>query len=207
MLEPGETIQVDPSWRNTLTDSQTFTGTASSITGPKGPTYTINNSSADYGTVGGEAAGDCNSATADCYLMTVSGARPAIHWDATFTEDLSSNSISQGADAAPRRKFHGCEHGHRRGPHDPSIETILHKQVSVGCHDGTDSVSNYSTTCQEMAVFNSGRRRRGRASPLRPAPASSRMSRALPGTCFPRLGSRTSTTGASPPAASFRATR
>ena len=87
VLEPGETVQVDPSWRNTLTDSQTFTGTASNLAGPAGPSNTINHSSADYGTIGAGATGDCNGATADCYLMTVSGARPAVHWDATFTEE------------------------------------------------------------------------------------------------------------------------
>ena len=35
---------------------------------------------------------DCNSATGDCYLMTVSGARPVAHWDATFTENLTFSS-------------------------------------------------------------------------------------------------------------------
>jgi hypothetical protein len=53
--EPGETVQVDPSWKNTLTGPQTFTGTASNLTGPSGPSYTINDNSADYGTVGGMA--------------------------------------------------------------------------------------------------------------------------------------------------------
>ena len=86
MFEPGETVRVDPSWKNTLTDPQTFTGTASDLSGPAGPTYTINDSSADYGTLGAGATGDCNGATGDCYLMTISGTRPAAHWDATFTE-------------------------------------------------------------------------------------------------------------------------
>jgi hypothetical protein len=87
VLEPGETVQVDASWKNTLTDSQAFTGTASNLTGPPGPTYALDDSFADYGTINAGATGDC-------HLMTVSGTRPAAHWDATFTEDLSSNSIT-----------------------------------------------------------------------------------------------------------------
>ena len=56
-------FRVDPSWKNTLTDSQTFTGTATNLSGPAGPGYTINDGSADYGTkVGGGATGDCNKA-------------------------------------------------------------------------------------------------------------------------------------------------
>ena len=100
VLEPGETVQVAPSWNNTLTDPQTFTGTASNLTGPAGPTYTLVDGAADYGSVSGGATSDCNGATGDCYLMTVSGTRPADHWDATFTEDLSSNSITKSLDAA-----------------------------------------------------------------------------------------------------------
>ena len=133
VLEPGETVQVDPSWANTLTDPQSFTGTASNLSGPAGP-YTINHSSADYGTIGGGATGDCNGATADCYLMTVSGTRPAVHWDATFTEDLSSNSISKVRTLHVGGSFTDVSTDIVVDPYYPSIETILHKQVSVGCH-------------------------------------------------------------------------
>ena len=57
VLEPGETVQVAPSWKNTLTDPQTFTGIASDLAGPAGATYTIDDSSADYGTVGARRDG------------------------------------------------------------------------------------------------------------------------------------------------------
>jgi hypothetical protein len=53
VFEPGETVQIVPSWKATLTTPQTFTGAASSLTGAPGPTYTINAGSADYGTVNG----------------------------------------------------------------------------------------------------------------------------------------------------------
>src|SRR5215831_10953408 len=83
-LEPGETVQVSPFWTNVSGSALAFTGTASNLTGPAGPTYTIEDASADYGILAGGSTTDCNGATGDCYLMTVSGARPAVHWDATF---------------------------------------------------------------------------------------------------------------------------
>src|SRR5512142_1925697 len=39
VLEPGETVQVSPFWKNTLGDAQAFTGTASNLAGPPGPSY------------------------------------------------------------------------------------------------------------------------------------------------------------------------
>jgi len=153
VLEPGETVLVDPFWLNTLTDSQSFTGTASHLEGPAGPTYSINDSSADYGTVGAGATGDCLSATFDCYLMTVSGARPAVHWDAAFTEDLSSNSVSKVWTLHMGGSFTDVSTDIAVDPYYPSIETILHNQVSVGCQDGTKFCPADPTTRQEMAVF------------------------------------------------------
>ena len=149
VLEPGETVQVDPSWKNTLTDPQTFTGTASNLTGPPGPTYTIFSGFADYGTISADSTGDCHGATANCYLMTVSGARPAAHWDARFTEHLSSNSTSR------LRTLHVGE----SFPDVPTsnqfyrfIENLFHNGVTEGCAGGnycpTDSV-----TRGQMAVF------------------------------------------------------
>ncbi len=149
VLEPGETVQVDPAWKNTLTAPQTFTGTASNLTGPAGPAYTINDSSADYGTIDADATGDCHSATGDCYLMTVSGTRTAVHWDATFTEDLSSNSISKVRtlhvgesfpDVPTSNQFYGF------------IENLFHNGVTGGCAGGNYCPTN-SVTRAQMAVF------------------------------------------------------
>ena len=149
VLEPGETVQVDPPWMNTLTGSQAFTGTASNLTGPAGPTYTIDDSSADYGSVNAGAIGDCNGATGDCYLMTVSGTRPAAHWDATFTEDLSANSITRSwklhignsfTDVPASDIFYGF------------IENLFHNGVTGGCGGG-NYCPDGSVTRAQMAVF------------------------------------------------------
>jgi virginiamycin B lyase len=149
VLEPGETVQVAPSWANTLTVSQTFTGAASNLTGPAGPTYAIDDSSADYGTVGAGATQDCNSATGDCYLMTVSGARPVQHWDATFTESLSVGSISRTWTLHVGESF----------PDVPTsnlfyafVENLFHNGITGGCGGG-DYCPTSSVTRAQMAVF------------------------------------------------------
>jgi hypothetical protein len=137
VVEPGETVEVAPSWMNTLTIPQTFTGIASGLIGPTGPTYTIDDSSADYGTVNAGAPRDCIAATGDCYQMTVSGTRPATHWDATFTEELIPNSITQAWTLHVGGSFTDVSTDVAADPYYFSIETILHDQVSVGCRDGT----------------------------------------------------------------------
>ncbi len=149
VLEPGETVQVAPAWKSTLTSSQTFTGTASNLTGPVGPTYTINDTSADYGTVGPGATQDCNTATADCYLMTVSGTRPLQHWDANFSEGLSIGSITKTwklhvgdsfPDVPASNQFYGF------------IENLFHNGITGGCVGGNYCPTN-SVTRAQMAVF------------------------------------------------------
>ena len=77
VLEPGEIVQVDPSWTNTSAGPLTVTGTASSLAGPPGASYTLKDASAGYGTVAAGGTADCNGTTGDCYLISVAGARPA----------------------------------------------------------------------------------------------------------------------------------
>ncbi len=149
VLESGETVQVAPSWTNTLISAQSFTGAASAIGGPPGPTYTIDDSSADYGTVGAGATGDCHGATADCYLMTVSGARPSAHWDAAFTESLSPNAISKTWTLHLGDSFPDVP---RSNQFYLFIETLLHHGVTGGCGGGNYCPGGTVTRAQ-MAVF------------------------------------------------------
>lgn len=54
VFEPGESVAVEPSWRNLSGLDQTFGGAASSFTGPGAPgdpVYTIQDAAASYGTV------------------------------------------------------------------------------------------------------------------------------------------------------------
>ena len=94
VLEVGESAVVEPGWQNLLTSPVAFTGIASAFTGPAGPVYTLDDSVADYGSVAAGATADCDTATPahDCYRMSITGARPAAHWDATFDEALGSGT-------------------------------------------------------------------------------------------------------------------
>ena len=150
VLEPGETVVVEPSWKDTITVPLTFTGTASNLTGPSGPTYAIPDSSADYGTVAPGATTNCYDATGahDCYLMTVSGARPLPHWDATFQETLSDGFVKTWTmhvgdsftDVPTSQQFYKY------------IETIFHNGITGGCGSGTYCPTS-SVTRAQMAVF------------------------------------------------------
>lgn len=157
VLEPGESVIVEPSWRNVLLVPLTFTGTASAFTGPTGPNYVLDDILADYGTGGPGAATDCYGATPahDCYQMGVSGPRPGAHWDATFDETLSSGlaTFTRTWTLHVGASFTDVSTDIAVDPYYPSIETIFHKQVSVGCQDGTAFCPADPTTRQEMAVF------------------------------------------------------
>src|SRR5262249_1817266 len=131
ILEPGETVQVDPTWTNASADPETVTGTASDLAGLSGPTYTIKDTSADYGTVAAGATADCNGATGDCYLISVTGARPAAHWDAVLTENLSSDATPRHWVLHVGNSFSDVPVG---DPFYPFIETILHNAITAGCN-------------------------------------------------------------------------
>ena len=113
VLETGETVQVAPAWLNSdVSSAQTFTGTASNLTGPGGPTYAIDDDSADFGTVDTATTQDCATAGGDCYRMTVSGApaQPALgrelhrepqrRLDGPFVDAARRRILSRRADIA-----------------------------------------------------------------------------------------------------------
>jgi outer membrane protein assembly factor BamB len=92
ILEPGETVFVDPSWTNFAAGTVHLTGTATGLTGPAGATYTINDGSADYGSITSGTAANCFTATGTCYRITVSNpaTRPVRRWEISLQETLSS---------------------------------------------------------------------------------------------------------------------
>ena len=93
VLEPGETVDVRPSWRNFNGAAQTFSATLTDITGPSGATYTITDPAGDYGTVADGATAPCT----DCYAVSVSNppTRPALHWDASAVESIVPDTQGQ----------------------------------------------------------------------------------------------------------------
>ena len=149
VLEPGETVEVSPTWTNTAAGAQSFTGTAASLTGPVGPTYTINDASASYGTVGGGASANCHDASGDCYLVTVSGARPVPHWDAVLTEDLNVDATQWVRLIHIGNSFADVPTTH---PFYVYIENLFHSGATGGCGGGNYCPGGTVTRAQ-MAVF------------------------------------------------------
>src|SRR6185503_14137693 len=85
VFEPGEVVDVAPTWRNVNGAALNFGGNAISFTGPQPATYQIQTAFANYGTVPNGAAVRC----LDCYrVMVPTLARPVLHWDAIFEERL-----------------------------------------------------------------------------------------------------------------------
>jgi hypothetical protein len=159
VLEPGERVAVDSSWTNSEPASAPLplTGSASNITGPPGPTYTLDDSAADYGTIAEGATNDCFTATGNCYEVTVAGDRPQQHWDATFDEGLASTGPF--GSLPPLTKTWALHVGGSFPdvPQDafyPFIENLFHNGVTAGggcgagLYCGDDSVLR-----QQMAVF------------------------------------------------------
>ncbi|MFO1311877.1 MAG: S-layer homology domain-containing protein [Burkholderiales bacterium] len=135
ILEPGESVVVEPGWRNLTAASVALTGTAASLTGPVGATYTINDSSAGYGTIAAGASADCFASTGNCYRVTVSNpvTRPGQHWDVVLRETLSTGDAANillhvGAsftDVPVSDIMYGF------------IENLVHNGVTLGFGDGT----------------------------------------------------------------------
>src|SRR6185503_13167630 len=114
---------------------------------PAGPTYTVTDAAADYGTIGPGGTASCGS---DCYSLNVAApSRPATHWDATVLETVTPTAATKtwklhiGAsftDVPPSSSFYRF------------VETILHKNVTAGCN-ATAYCPTASTTREQMAVF------------------------------------------------------
>ncbi|MGE5277812.1 MAG: S-layer homology domain-containing protein [Acidobacteriota bacterium] len=134
VLEPEETVSVEPSWKNpTGSPESGATGSASGFTGPAGPDYILDDSTAGYGTIGAGAVQGCFSATGDCYQMTVStggGARPSTHWDASFLETLTTGDPAKQWSLHVGDSFTDVP---RSQPFYKKIETLLHNGITAGC--------------------------------------------------------------------------
>jgi hypothetical protein len=147
VLEPTESVAISPSWFNGTAAPVLLTGTASNFTGPVGPTYTLTDFAASYGTIGTAASANCIS-QGNCYLVSVTGTRPGTHWDSTFLETPTTGSpktwtLHVGGsftDVPTTNPFYRF------------IETLLHKNVTGGCAAGLYCPAN-ATTRQEMAAF------------------------------------------------------
>lgn len=151
ILEPGETVEVRPSWlsaKSALTP--TTTGSLSSFIGPAGATYTRIDSLASYPEIAEGATGTCGIGGYGCYKIKVSSpsVRPATHWGATVVETLGSGermkwSVHVGGSFVDVPTTYWAYR---------FIETILHREITAGCGPGTFCPDN-TLSRAEIAVL------------------------------------------------------
>ena len=149
VLEPGEEVEVRPTWRNATTAALPLSGAVSIFTGPAGATYASTDPTSIYGILAPGASASCE-VTGNCLVVTVSNPspRPVTHWDASLAEVMSSNgfkiwqlhlgnSFTDVPDSNPFYRF---------------IETLLHHGVTGGC-TANAYCPTAPTTRDAMAVF------------------------------------------------------
>jgi hypothetical protein len=139
-----------PSWTNASAGPVTLTGAGGSFTGPAGPTYTVVDSAAAYGTIAVGANADCFAATANCYVFQISNppTRPVLHWDASYQETMSDGSTK----AATLHVGGSFTDVPTSNPFYTAVETVLHTGITGGC-GGTNYCPNNAVTREQMAVF------------------------------------------------------
>ena len=132
VFEPDEQATIAPAWENNFGSDLALASTAASFGGPAGPTYDLADGTADYGTIVEGATADCQTATGDCMIASVSGARPTAHWDATFDETLSTGAAKTWTlhvgesflDVPVPQRFYAY------------IEILYHHEITAGCGGG-----------------------------------------------------------------------
>ena len=149
VLENWEAAVAAPAWRNTTGAAQALTSTATTFTGPAGPTYAIVDGAADFGVIPDGVTRSCRD-VGNCFLLGVSGARPAAHWDAQLTETAPPPFLF-----APRTRavhigdsFFDVPRG---GPYR-FVETVFHNDVMAPCAAGYFCPS-WGVTRETMAQF------------------------------------------------------
>jgi len=149
ILEPGETVMLEPAWDNASSGTVSPTGTASSFTGPAGATYTLADAAAGYGSVSPVTTASCTS-TGNCYRIGVSNpaTRPAFHWDATITETLSSGATKTRT-LHIGRSFTDVPPAHWAYPY---VENLFHNGITVGW-SGSEYAPTLAVKRLHMAIF------------------------------------------------------
>jgi hypothetical protein len=149
LVEPGETVDVRPTWRNVNGSALAFASTWAGGSGPVGGLPTVVDGTADYGIVSHDASAECS----DCYAFAVPAPspRPIAHWDFSFLERITP--AVQGQEI--RWKVHVGDSFTDVPPSNGFyrfVETILHRNVTAGCAP-TAYCPDGATTRDQMAVF------------------------------------------------------
>jgi len=166
VFEPGETIQIEPTWNFFGTADVVLTGQLTNFTGPTSaappfPSYRLTDGAAGYGTLTPPDSADCET-NADCYRLTAetAGARPVQHWDATVDEILEATGFAlalggPGYDGVQTWTLHlGNSFPDVTTAHNfyGFIENLFHNGVTGGCAAGNYCPGDAVTRAQ-MAVF------------------------------------------------------
>ena len=147
--EPGETVRVQPGWSNVGTGAITMTGFLTLPTGPAGATYAVVNTVSDYGTILPSTVGTCEPVVT-CASISVDSppSRPAVHWDASVLELLSTD-VSRTWELHIGASFADVP---TTNPFYAYIEAILHNGITGGCSATTYCPGNPALR-KQMAVF------------------------------------------------------
>jgi len=157
ILEPGEEVVVEPTWKTeeivskiktpdfgspppTCTLSAEVKGEASDSRGPEGAFYSMPDAAASYGSFNHVSFGSTRScsAAANCYSLFVSNpaTRPAPHWDMTFTETLNGVSANNAPKIWTLHVGSSFGDARRSNPFYAKIETVYHKGIMDPCEPG-----------------------------------------------------------------------
>ena len=151
VLETGETVSVDPTWRNTRGFSIDLQSLAVNFVGPAGGTYVLDDAIASYGSIPVGSSTDCFTATGNCFEITVSGNRTAAHWDATFLEWLTTLGSFKQWTLHVGESFSDVPVSH---PYYKFVENIFHNGITAGGACGAASYcAGDSTLRRQMAAF------------------------------------------------------
>lgn len=152
IIEPGEQVAVEPAWSNAGLSAIDLSSTASSFTGPgDAGAYTLSDANAVYGSI---AAGASGWASPNGFMAGIANvARPAHHWDASFTETPSSTPFTP---MAPKVWTLHVGDSFVDVPRSSVfyrfIESIFHDQVTAGVGGGLYDGAASATRAQ-MAAF------------------------------------------------------
>jgi len=150
VLEPGETVLIQPKWANTTAGPILVTGAAPApLCAPGSACITPVDGAATYGTIAAGASAVCNDGSPDaCYQVSASGPRPGTHWDGQLAENLS------GGGEQPWSLHVGDSFADvpRSQPFYKKIETLLHNGITTGC-TATTYCPGSTVARDAMAIF------------------------------------------------------
>jgi len=157
VFELGETVLLEPAWHNPGATPFLAVASTSGFGGPAGPSYSLLDFSAGYGTLSSGATVNCFDATGDCYQVQITGGpRPVQHWDASINESFAEVSAQQSPEAYQSWALHvGGSFADVPTSNNfyRFIETLFHRGITGGCSPSTNYCPSSVTLRQQMAVF------------------------------------------------------